>query len=91
VDVIFPTAFSPNNDGHNDVFKPALLGIVSVKDFIVYNRWGEKIFESNVMGIGWDGTFKAATQPVGAYVYYIEAVDVFGNTISRKGVVSLVR
>ena len=51
-----PTAFTPNGDGRNDVFRPVVYGIAVEYNFIVYNRWGQKVFISNTPGEGWDGT-----------------------------------
>jgi gliding motility-associated-like protein len=64
-----PTAFSPNNDGMNDLFR---VGGSNIKDIYltVYNRWGEKVFEEKSALPAWDGTFKGVRQPLGAYVYY---------------------
>lgn len=50
-----PNAFTPNGDGRNDVFKPALLGIVVSYRFSIYNRWGQRIFETADPQKGWDG------------------------------------
>jgi len=64
-----PTAFSPNNDGKNDLFR---VGGNNIKDvyLTVYNRWGEKVFEEKSALPAWDGTFKGVLQPLGTYVYY---------------------
>lgn len=71
VDTVFahvPTAFSPNKDGLNDLFE---VHISSVKkfQFEIYNRWGEKVFESDSPTIRWDGTFKGVDAPSGYYAY----------------------
>lgn len=69
-----PNSFTPNGDGVNDYFYPRQLLSEGVVDFTmtIYNRWGEKIFEtSNPDGRGWDGKFGGKDQPMGVYVYQI--------------------
>ncbi len=86
-----PNAFSPNNDGHNDVFQ--LQGWKNVTKFtiIIYDRWGEKVFESNDPEIGWDGIYKGKLMEPGVYVYYISATVISGEKIIKKGNISLIR
>ncbi len=69
-DVYVPSAFSPNDDGINDVFKPYGKGIAHM-ELTVYDRWGERIFESNQPGAGWDGRFKGKKMNGGVYVYFL--------------------
>lgn len=69
--ILLPTAFSPNNDGINDTFKPILHRHTLVR-FAVYNRWGNKIFETSDPQQAWDGTDERQQQPIGAYVYVVE-------------------
>lgn len=89
-----PNAFTPNGDGVNDYFYPRALLSKGVVGFsmTVYNRWGEKIFETtNPNGRGWDGRFNEKIQPMGVYIYQIDAVLKNGRTESYKGNVTLVR
>ncbi|TWV99374.1 gliding motility-associated C-terminal domain-containing protein [Chitinophaga pinensis] len=87
-----PTAFSPNKDGQNDVFRVKGQGIASF-NMHVYNRWGELIFRSDDYRRGWDGTYIEKLQPAGSYVYRIE-YTFFGETekvYQQKGAITLVR
>ncbi len=86
-----PNAFSPNGDGINDVFRPVLIGMRSLKYFRVYNRGGQIMFSTNVQGQGWDGTYKGAPQDPAVFVWIVEGEDYLGNTIFRKGSVTLIR
>lgn len=72
-----PNAFSPGNDDVNPLFEPTGLGI---KDFklVIYNRWGEKIFDPGWGRFAWDGKYEGSTVQSGAYPYYLEVID-FGN------------
>ncbi len=89
-DVMMPSAFSPNNDRKNDVFKPLnSLGCDAIQ-LAIYNRFGQKIFESNNWQEGWDGTINRVMQPPGVYVYVIRTMK--GQVINiKKGSVLLIR
>ena len=68
-EVFFPSAFTPNNDGLNDVFR--MLNHYKVTDFhfSVYNRWGQLVYESKDPAKGWTGTVKGKIQATGIYVW----------------------
>lgn len=89
-----PTAFTPNNDGLNDVFrvltKCANVGLQSFK-MRIYNRWGQPVFSSNDIHTGWDGTYKRNLQDRGVYVYYIEYAFKKDQSIKKQGTIVLVR
>lgn len=86
-----PQAFTPNGDGVNDVIFADGWGILDLRTFQIYNRWGEKLFESSDMEIGWDGTYKGKEMEMDAYVYYVEGLT-YGNTVLRKkGEFTLIR
>jgi gliding motility-associated-like protein len=86
-----PNAFTPNQDGLNDVFRPVMAGIAKLDFFRVFNRWGELVFATSEPGKGWDGTFRGGKQDTGTFVYVIEGVDYTGKVILRKGTVTLLR
>jgi large repetitive protein len=88
--IFIPNIFSPNNDGLNDVLYVRGEGIAQLS-FIVYHRWGEKVFETNDPHHGWDGTFKGKPAETGVYVYLVEARLENGMTVKRSGNVTLVR
>ncbi len=91
-DVGMPSAFSPNGDGQNDIFRvPPSVGL-PLKELAVYNRWGLKLFETSNPSDGWDGRYGGTAQPPGVYVWEL----VFYNPLTkkeevRKGTVVLVR
>mgnify|MGYP001342593093 CR=1 FL=1 len=93
-DYIFfaPSAFTPNNDGKNDVFIPKGFGIDAVTyDFYVFNRWGQQIFESHNKDIGWDGKHKGKPVQVDAYVWLVKTIDDKGEGHEYIGNVTVVR
>ncbi len=95
--VFFPTAFSPNDDGVNDRFYPFTANNVSiVRSFLVFNRWGETIFElynfqPNDPAYGWDGTHRSRLLNPGVYVYVAEVEFLDGEVVIYKGDVTLMR
>ena len=66
--LIFPNAFSPNQDGINDKFNPIYYNITDY-NIKIFNRWGELVFESSNPNISWNGTFKNQLCELGVYVY----------------------
>ncbi|GJM33894.1 MAG: hypothetical protein DHS20C18_28950 [Saprospiraceae bacterium] len=98
-DVFIPTAFTPNGDLRNDVFRIRSefeASIKNIKVFRIYDRWGELMFEAsdfppNDRQYGWDGTFKGKRVQPGVYVYYAEVEYVDGEVLLWKGDVFLGR
>jgi len=85
-----PTIFSPNNDDKNDIL---FVRSEYIKEMTlsIYNRWGEKVFESRDKGVGWDGTYKGKPCMEGVYTYYLVAIFNDGSKTSKKGTVTLMR
>jgi gliding motility-associated-like protein len=90
--ITLPNAFSPNNDGHNDLFiLQGWKNRVTEFSIMIYNRWGEKVFESNDPERAWDGTYNGKLMDVGVFAYYINATLNNGEKIIKKGNISLIR
>lgn len=68
---VLPTAFSPNNDGVNDTFGAFGNDDIATWSMTIYNRWGQKVFESNNMTERWDGNYQDMPQEIGVYVYSV--------------------
>ena len=90
-DLFIPSAFTPNNDGRNDILKPVAVGMKGLTFFRIYNRWGQMLFSTSEIGRGWNGTFGGYDQPSGTYVYMAEAVDYLDKKVTKKGTVVLLR
>lgn len=87
-----PNAFSPNDDGENDGFK-AYIDPACVKEFklSIYSRWGEKVFETDDVTQGWDGTWPDGSYNAAVYTFHCTALLVNGKEIDVKGNVTLVQ
>ena len=87
-----PNAFTPNNDGKNDVFRIPLSYPVKLNSFSIYNRWGNKVFTTSDVSQGWDGSWNHQLQPSGTYVWEIDYFDIIsGKTAHNSGTVVLIR
>ncbi len=87
-----PTAFSPNRDGINDLFKISIAGEVTVKNIRIYNRWGQPVFEAITIDNYWDGTLKGKDLPVGTYYWVFEGIDRYKEKkVITSGSVTLIR
>jgi gliding motility-associated-like protein len=86
-----PTAFTPNRDGLNDVVRPYLVGMKSLKSFSIFNRWGDRIFFTTVYGEGWDGKLRGLEQNPGVYVWILEYYDTNNKLFVERGTLALIR
>jgi len=85
-----PNAFTPNGDGLNDVFR-VLPWCIDEFRLLIYNRFGQKVFESVDPKHGWDGTFNGKHAEVGTYAFYVESRDFMGRRNVKQGNVTLIR
>jgi gliding motility-associated-like protein len=90
-DPLLPTAFTPNKDGKNDIFKPSLMAAKGLKRFSVFNRWGNLVFTTAKEGEGWDGTNKGVSLPPGVFVWTLEYINTDNKQVVEKGTVTLIR
>jgi len=88
--IFVPSAFTPNGDGRNDLFKVVNLTFEKVLEFHVFNRWGQELFYATD-NEGWDGTWKQAPQDIGTYQYLIRVASPDGTIQTFKGDVTLLR
>ncbi len=88
--IYIPNAFSPNGDGQNDTLY--IRGsCIKELTFSIYDRWGQKVFETDNAGRGWNGTFNGSPMNSAAFVFYLRVIFDRGEEIIRKGSVSIVR
>jgi gliding motility-associated-like protein len=94
VDFVFnigvPSAFAPNSAFNNILYVKGESGIKSI-NFTIFNRYGQKVFESQDVGQGWDGTHNGKTLNPGVFVYYVKATFIDGSVGDLKGNVTLVK
>ena len=69
--VFFPSAFSPNGDGINDMFSPFFDCDIEQFEWIIFDRWGRKIFETNGLNDFWGGTINGQPAPMGIFGYVL--------------------
>src|SRR6185369_17157688 len=73
-----PNAFTPNGDGKNDVFRIPPGSSLSLEEFSIYDRWGTRIFSTQNIDKGWDGTINGKPLPTGVFIYVIKGTN--GNS-----------
>ncbi|HNI06347.1 MAG TPA: gliding motility-associated C-terminal domain-containing protein, partial [Flavobacteriales bacterium] len=74
-EIVIPTGFSPNSDGHNDAWQIDNIALFPDCRVEIYSRWGELLFTSDGYPVPWDGTYNGGLVPVGTYYYAIELND----------------
>lgn len=87
-----PSAFTPNGDGLNDVLN-IIYRNVTIKDFQIYNRWGQRVFRTNNINQGWDGTFNGEEVGIGTYFYFVRYNELVNDRkqLVIKGDVNVIR
>jgi gliding motility-associated-like protein len=88
--VYIPNSFSPNGDGNNDVFQIYGVGIKTI-DLKIFNRWGEKVYESNNQFEGWDGTYKGVIQNPAVFAYQVTITYLNDKKKQEIGSITLIR
>jgi gliding motility-associated-like protein len=89
-DIFVPNTFTPNGDGNNDVLFVRGQHITDL-EFMIFDRWGEKVFETKDRSIGWDGTYKGMAVDPAVFVYHLTAFCVGGQRYFTKGNVTVAR
>ena len=85
-----PNAFSPNGDGNNDVLFVRGKNIQEL-NLSVYDRWGQRVFQTSDINVGWDGRYNGTEMENAVFVYYLSLSYTDGKTEVKKGNVSLIR
>lgn len=86
-----PNAFTPNGDGLNDVLYPTTVGMKFTDYFMIFDRYGELMFQTREFQKGWDGTYKGKPADQGTYVWIIKGRDENGKLVEMKGTVLIIR
>ena len=86
-----PTGFTPNSDGLNDIFRPIVLWKLSAFHLAIFNRFGEKIFESSDASKGWNRLVKGVEQNTSTFIWLMFYQFEGEEKIEEKGTVTLVR
>lgn len=86
-----PNAFTPNGDGLNDFFKAKMFCNISAFDLQIFDRWGQKVFESHNSSNGWDGTYSGNKMMTGVYIYLLKYQTSSHLSKTATGTVTLIR
>nr|MBP7185111.1 gliding motility-associated C-terminal domain-containing protein [Saprospiraceae bacterium] len=95
--IAVPTAFTPNADSNNDLLMVHGLESITVTDFLIFDRWGEMVYQYNTPfhpnnnNIGWNGQFRGKEMPSGVYVWRLEGYYQDGELIKLEGQTTLLR
>ena len=85
-----PNAFTPNSNDVNSKILVRGFGIAKMR-FIIWNRWGQKVFETGNRNEGWDGRVKGVVQPMDVYAYTLDVEFFDGTKTTKKGDITLIR
>jgi len=90
--IFIPSAFSPNADGENDVlYVRGIDCLENLSEFVIFNRWGEKVFETTNPANGWDGFYKGQLSDAAVFTYYLKGTLIDGSGVTKSGNITLVR
>ena len=89
--IFVPTAFTPNGDGLNDYISINNTCQIDKLNFAIFNRWGQKVFETNDVLKKWDGMFNGAEQSTSTFFFILNAELINGRTIIQRGDITLIR
>jgi gliding motility-associated-like protein len=90
--LFIPDIFTPNATGPAVNEKLcAYSNCIRLFSFIIYNRWGEQVFETTDIAACWDGTYKGKESPSGIYAFKLYAEQIDGTIVDKKGTITLVR
>lgn len=88
---IMPNVFTPNDDGVNDIFKPVSYQGIKEGTLTIINRWGNKVFETNDINSGWNGLHNNKECTEGVYYWIVTYTDIFDETKTENGFLTLIR
>lgn len=89
--LFMPNSFTPNGDGHNDIFRIPIGTSIKLKDFSIYNRSGMRIFSTSDVTKGWDGKYRDIQLDPGTFVFTIIGYDYQNKEVRLRGTVLLLR
>jgi gliding motility-associated-like protein len=89
--IFIPSAFTPNGDGMNDIFRILNIHGQKLIVFNIYDRWGKRVFHTTNIGQGWHGMTNGHPAQTGPYVYLIKIINLAGREKVYKGSVLLIR
>ena len=91
VNIFVPKSFTPNGDGVNDLLYPYIAGMKSLTYLKIFNKFGKQVYETRTTAEGWNGISFGRQQPMDAYLWIAEGIDINGNKVQQTGSVLLIR
>lgn len=91
VTIFVPKSFTPNGDGVNDLLYPYIAGMKSLTYLKIFNKFGKQVYETRTTAQGWNGISYGKQQPMDAYLWIAEGIDIKGNKVQQTGSVLLIR
>jgi gliding motility-associated-like protein len=91
VTIFVPKSFTPNGDGVNDLLYPYIAGMKSLTYLKIFNKFGKQVYETRTTAQGWNGISFGKQQPMDAYLWIAEGIDIKGNKVQQTGSVLLIR
>lgn len=89
--IYIPNAFNPSSNIPENRTLRVYGYVIQSMQMMIFNQWGEKVFETSNQTVGWDGTYKGKPQPAGVYVYVFKATLLNGTQTTLKGSINLIR
>lgn len=92
-EVWVPNAFTPNEDGLNDIFLPQISNTLSSYELTIFDRWGKIIFRTDDYNQGWDGTIKGKLAPTNVFTYliYYTCMSAPDKLMTKNGSITIIR
>lgn len=86
-----PNVFTPNNDAINDVFEPILFENITISELVIFNRWGNIVYQTNENDVLWNGEYKGKPCSEGTYFWKVDYYTITGESKTQNGFVHLLR
>ncbi|MEO7923137.1 MAG: PKD domain-containing protein [Chitinophagaceae bacterium] len=90
-EIYVPSGFTPNNDGRNDIIRPFFGTKFSLKEFSIFNRWGQRVYSTSKRDEGWSGKINGVEQNPGVYIWVLKYINDKNLSVERKGSLVLLR
>ncbi len=91
IEIEMPNVFTPNHDGANDIFKPSKFNNILNSEMLIYNRWGEQLFQTKDVLKGWNGSYHNILCPAGTYYWILKYDTILKESKTLSGFLTLLQ